>query len=133
MRNIHEINGVNIMATIKNPGGTSNLQGRENSIRSLSLVNARMCGDSSDGIVSKRCDCKYLNPGDVLTSCQTGCSELRTVIFMLENMTEEEYQLALSVGAERLRGSERKARIDRLRDKLDDVDIRTLQSEGLDI
>lgn len=67
---------------------------------SLHLIQREVC--CYDGNFSENppatCDCKYGYSLDLLKSDseKTGCPELRTVVELLDRMTEEEYNTILS-------------------------------------
>jgi hypothetical protein len=62
---------------------------REETIRVIEIIREESCSYMGD-----MCDCKYGFQGKSNQGCaseSTGCPELRTVLTLLKNMTNEEY------------------------------------------
>lgn len=63
---------------------------KEKLIKSLSILQKEKCCYSG----GNTCDCKYGYPGQIINGAgeQTCCPELSSVIEILSNMTNEEYE-----------------------------------------
>ncbi len=67
---------------------------REECIRVVLALGQRVCCYSGGEWRNRRCDCKYSGPlkSDVGGSEQTGCPELRTILHLLEQVPDEQWQ-----------------------------------------
>jgi hypothetical protein len=80
---------------------------RLNIVHGLRVVNIKQCSysDSNTPNLASRCDCKYINQSEELEGLggeRTGCCELRMATFILEEMTDREYDLAVERASRRM-------------------------------